>query len=286
MDKKIVQEAFKKLLDGMSLREIEKEYGINRNRLAEQCRKEFPEGTKSREKLEKILSYNKAIAATKQVEEKKLAEICEKILNEKIGVVEAAKLLGMHKQTFHNKLLDHINNSSDEEIKKRYIEYKQKRNPDYSFINFKALTIEMINNSTSQTEIAKKYGIPARTISREIEKLKQDEEYQPLYRMAKEFSHRKMQKRDFSELEQHLMKEVLEKYDEGNVIIENCISKEEREYPRYKKLVEDSKNIEGSQAEKAEKLGVSISSLRRARIKVQEYEKSQENKKLLEEGEK
>ena len=43
----------------------------------------------------------------------------------------------------------------------------------------------MLENNYSQTEIAEKYGINARTVSRELEKLKGEEEYGTLYEMAK-----------------------------------------------------------------------------------------------------
>ena len=80
-------------------------------------------------------------------------------------------------QTFKENIVDHINSSNDDELKRKYIEYEAKRHPDYSHINFKALFIEMIAEEASQTDMAIKYGIPPRTISRELAKLENDEEY-------------------------------------------------------------------------------------------------------------
>ena len=52
MDKEKFREAFRELLGGMSLREIERTYGINRDKIIEQCRKEFP-------KLKEVLLKNR-----------------------------------------------------------------------------------------------------------------------------------------------------------------------------------------------------------------------------------
>ena len=109
-------------------------------------------------------------------------------------------------------MIKYINKSQNEDLRKLYIEYQKKRNPDYSFINFQALFVEMLENNYSQTEIAEKYGINARTVSRELEKLKGEEEYGTLYEMAKEFSDRKMKRKKFSSYENFLMENLLEKY--------------------------------------------------------------------------
>lgn len=218
--------------------------------------------------------------------ENQIKAIFEAILDGRTGIVEASTKLGIHKQTLHEKLIEYVNSSNNIEIKKKYIEYQQQRNPDYSFINFKALFIEMIEKNESQSQIASEYDIPARTVSRELEKLKKEEEYMILYEMAKEFSYRKMQRREFSQYEKILMMSSLQNYDEGPVIVNNSIPKEEREYKRAKELLEKAENMGGFQTEIAKKLGVGVSTLRRARKKVEEYEKKEEMKKEIEkEGE-
>lgn len=217
--------------------------------------------------------------------EKLIEQKCRLILDGKLGIVEASMQLGMHKQTFHKKLVEYINGTDDMELKRKYITHQEERNPDYSFINFKALFIEMVNEEVSQSELAKRYGIPARTVSRELEKLKNEEGYETLYAMAKVMADRMMKRQGFSDYERFLMQANLDALDEGPVIVNNSISKEEREYNRAKELLEKASTIKGTKEEIAKSLGVGVSTLRRAKRKIDEYEKKQEMKKILQEKE-
>ncbi len=214
-----------------------------------------------------------------------LKRICELILDGKLGIIDASIRLGMHKQTFHEKLIEYINTSNDMELKRKYIKYEEERNSDYSFINFKALFIQMIKDDVGQSEMAREYCIPARTISRELEKIRKEEGYEILYEMTKELSNRKMCRKPFSTYERLLMCANIESYDEGPVIINNFISKEEREYKRAKELLEKVAKMQGTKEEIAKKIGVGVSTIRRARKRIEEYEKKQETKKILEEKE-
>ena len=64
------------------------------------------------------------------------------------------------------------------------------------------------------------------------------------------------------------------------------MTKEEREYRRAKELIKKAEQMDGFQVEIAQKLGVGVSTLRRARKRIEEYEKKEEMKKELEkEGE-
>ena len=218
--------------------------------------------------------------------EKLIEQKCRLILDGKLGIVEASMQLGMYKQTFHEKLVEYINGTDDMELKRKYITYQEERNPDYSFINFKALFIEMVNEEVSQSELAKRYGIPARTVSRELEKLKNEKGYETLYAMAKVMSDRMMKRQEFSDYERFLMQANLDGFDEGPVIVNNSMTKEEREYRRAKELIKKAEQMDGFQVEIAQKLGVGVSTLRRARKRIEEYEKKEEMKKELEkEGE-
>lgn len=221
----------------------------------------------------------------KNLDNEQLKRLCELILDGKLGIVDASIRLGVHKQTFHEKLIEYINTSNDMELKRKYIKYEEERNLDYSFINFKALFIQMIKDNIGQSEIAREYGIPARTVSRELEKIKKEEEYEVLYEMTKELSKRKMYRQDFSSYERLLMCASIENYNEGPVIINNSISKEEREYKRAKELLEKVSKMQGTKEEIAKKLGIGVSTIRRAKKRIDEYEKKQETKKILEEKE-
>lgn len=221
----------------------------------------------------------------KNLDNDQLKRISELILEGKLGIVDASIRLGIHKQTFHEKLIEYINTSNDMELKRKYIRYEEERNPDYSFINFKALFIQMIKDDIGQSEIAREYGIPARTVSRELEKIKKEEGYEVLYEMTKELSKRKMYRQEFSSYERLLMCASIENYYEGPVIINNSISKEEREYKRAKKLLEKVSKMTGTKEEIAKKLGIGVSTIRRANKRIYEYERKQETKKILEEKE-
>jgi hypothetical protein len=218
----------------------------------------------------------------KNLDNEQLKRLYELILDGKLGIVDASIRLGIHKQTLHEKLIEYINTSNDIELKRKYIKYEEKRNPDYSFINFKALFIQMVKDDVGQSEMAREYCIPARTISRELDKIKEEEGYEVLYEMTKEVSKRKMCRQKFSTYERVLMCANIENYDEGPVIINNSISKE---YKRAKELLEKVSKMQGTKEEIARKLGIGVSTIRRAKKRIDEYEKKQETKKILEEKE-
>lgn len=271
MDREVFLKAFEEFLNGKSVRKIEEEYHINRDTFVRICRENLPEGSKRREEFEQRLINNKE-SSKKEIPEEEVREAFFQLVDRKKGLMELASELGIYYQTLREKIIKFVNNSQDEEIKRRYIEYKQKSSPDYSFINFNALFIEMIKEDVSQSEIARRYGIPPRTVSRELDKLKDDKYYESLYRICKEHSERKMKKKSFTEFESYLIENQLNEYDEGKVIIDDSISKEEREYLRQKRMLEKADSIEGTNKDKAEGLGISVSSLRRMRIRVAEYE--------------
>ena len=263
MEKDLFEKILKELLNGKSLRELQEKYHFDRKRFKERIDREYPVGTPQREQI----FENKKNSTTVNIPKEDLEKQTLKVIQGKALLEEAAKECGVYIQTFREKMLEYINGSNDDELKRKYVEYQSRINPDYSFINFKALFIDM-----SQSEIAKVYGIPARTVSRELEKLKDSEEFEEIYKMAKESAERKVTRKPFTEYERILMDLILNKYKEGPVIISDAISKEEREYKTAKELLEKAQNIEGTNQEKAKTLGISVSSLRRAKIKVEQYE--------------
>ncbi len=280
------EKMFLAVLNGQSVRECEEIYGLDRNKFVEKCKKRFPEGTEQREKLEKILAQNKSGLQRKEIDDERLGKIVERLLAGEIKTLNEAKELYLRTgedidlQTFKENIVTYVNDSNDDELKKSYIEYEARRHPDYSHINFKALFIEMIEDEASQTDMATKYGIPPRTISRELAKLENDEEYKPIYEIAKELSKRKMQKANakydtslFEPLERILIQTTLENYDEGEVIISSQKTEAEKKYEKAKSLLAQVNELGTTQKEAAKQLGVSISTIRRASITVQSYEK-------------
>ena len=277
---------FNAVIGGKSIRDCEKQYGINRKTFITMCKQIFPEGSEQRKKLEKVLSYNKSELQKKDIDEKRLGRIVKNLLEGNIKTLNDAKELYLRDgenidlQTLKENIVDYVNASNDDELKRHYIEYEARRHPDYSHINFKALFIEMIKDETSQTAIAGKYGIPPRTVSRELAKLENDAEYKTLYETAKELARRKMQKKKkknkgsvFEPLELILIRAMLENYDEGEVIISNSKTEAEKKYEKAKRLLGQVEELGTTKKESAKKLGVSISTIRRAGKTVEAYEK-------------
>lgn len=275
---------FLAVLNGKSVRECEKEYGIDRKTFAKKCKERFPEDSEQMRKLRKVLSHNRTNIQKKDVDEERLGRIVKNLLEGKIKTLNEAKELyvktgeDIDSQTFKEKIVDYINSSADDELKREYIEYEARRHPDYSHINFKALIIEMIKDEASQTEMAARYGIPPRTISRELAKLENDEEYKTIYATAKELARRKMQKGQkedslYQPLERILIQDMLENYDEGEVIISNPKTEAVKKYEKAKSLVEQVDALGTTQKNAAKELGVSISTIKRAYKTIGAYEK-------------
>lgn len=275
---------FLTVLNGKSVRECEKEYGIDRKTFAKKCKERFPEDSEQMRKLRKVLSHNRTNIQKKDVDEERLGRIVKNLLEGKIKTLNEAKELyvktgeDIDSQTFKEKIVDYINSSADDELKREYIEYEARRHPDYSHINFKALIIEMIKDEASQTEMAARYGIPPRTISRELAKLENDEEYKTIYATAKELARRKMQKGQkedslYQPLERILIQDMLENYDEGEVIISNPKTEAQKKYEKAKSVVEQVDALGTTQKNAAKELGVSISTIKRAYKTIEAYEK-------------
>ncbi len=139
----------------------------------------------------------------------------------------------------------------------------------------------MIRYEASQTDMAEMYNIPKRTVSRELAKLEKDEEFKEIYFIAKELSKRQIYKGNsknteeslFSEFEKRLIDYMLDSYVDQKIIIGNPKTEIEIRYEKAKKLLEDVKNTKLTQQEAAKKLGVSVSTIRRAGKTVEGYEK-------------
>ena len=293
MGKSKFEKMFLDVINGKSIRECEKIYGINRNKFITICKQLFPEGSEERTKLEQILSKNKAELQRKQIEDEKLRTVIEGLISGEIkSKIEALEILDgivTDVTTLGEKMAEYVNNSNDRDLRARYIGYLAKKNPDYSNINFKALIIEMIRGQYSQTEIARLYNIPPRTVSRELAKLEHDEVYHDLYTIAKELADRQVllgnsrqrsNRKIFTKFETRLIDNQLAEYDEGPVIIANAKSLKIRKYEKCKSLLEEVAKTGLSKKEAAKKLGISESSIRRAKKFVENYEKENKSKEI------
>lgn len=281
------EKMFNDIIGGKSIRECEKIYGINRKSFVETCKKVFPEGSEHRTKLEKVLEENKSRLQKKEIKEDKFGRIIEDFLNGEIKTRTKAREKFIQEtnesidtSTFKERMVAYINASNNIELKQRYIRYEANKSGNYSHINFKALFIEMITAEASQTEMAIKYDIPRRTVSRELAKLEKDEEAKVIYFIAKELSERQIYNANskdkvskiFSEFERGLIDITLRTLGHQEVIIGNPKTEAQIRYEKAKKLLEDVANTNLNNQEAAEKLGVSVSTIRRARKTVEGYE--------------
>ena len=91
----------------------------------------------------------------------------EKVVSKKMTLEEMAKLYNMDVKTLKQKIEDLASN--DIEWNKLFSEYYGKRN-DYNGYDFKSEMIQMLEEDISQTQMAKKIGIPRETLTTKLKK--------------------------------------------------------------------------------------------------------------------
>lgn len=274
-----VEQAKARLLSGrISLRKLSNELNVDReylkNAILGIC---FPE---ERKLLEDYLATNKASSTTKLDDNLKALVI--KILKGEITTKQASEECGIDKETLRRKV-EELANSSPEYIQ-YYIQYKSRRG-DYSGINFRRLFVELIEQDMSQTEMARLYGIPIRTVSRELEKLGQSEEEQDqrLYDIAKICAEKKMKREKLTETEQRLYGRIVTEIKNNMTFIsiednETDNEKRHKQLQEFKMKVEELSREGKTKQQIAEALGVGISTIRRRLLELEELKRLQELK--------
>lgn len=266
-----------KILSGqVSLRELSRQTGIDREKLKlmieEMC---TPEESKE---LQRILESNKKESTTVELEES-LKEAIIKVLKGEMSAKQASKEYGINSETLRRKA-EELANASPEYIK-YYIEYKGKRG-DYSGINFRRVIIEMIENNMTQIEIAGKYGIPIRTVSRELEKIgkSEDEQDKKLYRTAKMYAEKKEKHQEISLYEQKTFGEFFEELKQKNKFVvlgqESDSEKRKKELIEFTQKVNELKKSGMTNEQIAKQLGVGISTIRRRTLELKEIREIEE----------
>lgn len=266
-----------KILSGqVSLRELSRQTGIDREKLKlmieEMC---TPEESKE---LQRILESNKKESTTVELEES-LKEAIIKVLKGEMSAKQASKEYGINSETLRRKA-EELANASPEYIK-YYIEYKGKRG-DYSGINFRRVIIEMIENNMTQIDIAGKYGIPIRTVSRELEKIgkSEDEQDKKLYRTAKMYAEKKEKHQEISLYEQKTFGEFFEELKQKNKFVvlgqESDSEKRKRELIEFTQKVNELKKSGMTNEQIAKQLGVGISTIRRRTLELKEIREIEE----------
>ena len=123
-----------------------------------------------------------------------------------------AKLYNMDVKTLKQKIEDLASN--DIEWNKLFSEYYGKRN-DYNGYDFKSEMIQMLEEDMSQTQMAKKIGIPRETLTKKINQLSDNDE---LKQELKKHSTRKKNHRKLSSEEKLKQMIFVNEYREKNNI--------------------------------------------------------------------
>ena len=136
----------------------------------------------------------------------------EKVVSKKMTLEEMAKLYNMDVKTLKQKIEDLASN--DIEWNKLFSEYYGKRN-DYNGYDFKSEMIQMLEEDMSQTQMAKKIGIPRETLTTKINQLSDNDE---LKQELKKHSTRKKNHRKLSSEEKLKQMIFVNEYREKNNI--------------------------------------------------------------------
>lgn len=132
----------------------------------------------------------------------------KKVIDKQLTLEEMAKLYNMDVKTLKQKIQNLA--SSDIEWNKLFSEYNGKRN-DYNGYDFKAEMIEMLIEDLSQTQMAKKIGIPRETLTTKINQLGDNDE---LKQELKKHSTRKKNHKKLSDEEKLKLMIFIDEYIE------------------------------------------------------------------------
>ncbi len=237
-----IEKVIDDIIGGMTLREAERIYQLDKDALKNKCLKYFMSNPKRLVEFQQALKNNKKTVNQIKIPDNTLRKICEDICDKKDTLRNIANNLSMDDETLREKINQFLIKPENKELLKRYIQYQNSIHPDYSHINFKALIIEMLRSESSQSQIAAEFEIPTRTLSREMEKLKDEEKYQKLYYACKGYSDKKMRRQKLTDFEKMLIEMILMEYDdEGSIIIEGGKNKTQLQYEKAKKKYRSGK---------------------------------------------
>lgn len=281
MNKELLKQIKQDFLEGkITLRSVALKYDIDRDKLRAMLENEMTQQEEKecfRERMKLNRSSSK-IPLNKQMEDMVIS-----ILNGEITAKKASEMYNIDAETIRRKIVEFV--QKNPQYLKRYFVYRDKSAIDYENINFKGLIIHMLKNDMSQSEIAEEYEIPARTISREVEKIGESKEENDikLYNIAKICADRKMRKQKLSKYEMDLYARVLDElFPNIPVININEKTPVEREIQRLEEFLQEvqlyhSQNMTAEQI--ARKMGTSISTIRRNKLKLEELKKQEAYKK-------
>ena len=282
MDGNTLEEIKQKILSGeLTLRRAARELDMDKEKL----KRLIEEQAETKDEVEEFrnrIKYNKSSSNTIEIDETIQNAIIE-ILKGKRTAKEVSEMYHLDRETIRRKINTLI--QLDKSLLKDYINYLNKSERDYGNINFKGLIVFMLKNNMSQSEMASEYDIPARTISREVEKLgkSKDIEDQKLYNIAKIYADRKMKRIEITIYERELYTTILEESFATIPIIREQ-SQLDIEISKLEDFMEQVKQYQQrnmTAEEIAQQMNCSISTIRRNRLKLQELRQRKEIREKL-----
>lgn len=261
----------------ISIREASRQSGFTRDYLRKTLNDKYGTDSVALKNLQATVNKNKSNSRL-EIEPKVLENLFLRTMSGKIDLSQAREEIGnidiaTLKECFLRFIQDNRNN---EELLIKYREYKRsEQSIDTKSFNYRLLAIQMLKQRISQSDVAKQIGVKPRTISRKFEEFKKDED-QALYHMLKFYNYKAMRKQKLSQYEEMVLDLGIKAYEEKHPVLltETRKSKAEEKLERIQALVERAEELKLAgltQAQVATNLGTSISSLRRARIFLEEH---------------
>ena len=261
----------------ISIREASRQSGFTRDYLRKRLNDKFGIDSVAFESLQSTVDKNKASNRV-EIDSQLLEDVVLRTISGEITLSEAREKIGnvdmaTLKECFFRFIQDNRNN---EELLMKYRQYKMnQKSIDITKLNYRLLAIQMLKQRISQTDIAKQIGVPPRTISRKFEEFKNDED-QSLYHMIKFYSYKIMRRQKLTAYEEMILGLGIREYEEKHpgLLEETTKSEAEEKLEKIRNLVAKANALKQdglTQGQIAKQLGTSISSLRRARIFLEEH---------------
>ena len=302
MSEEELREIMQEIMKGTSLRKAAENHNVDRKTLKRKLEalleqeelKKAQENHDEGEKTSKKEPEKTTIAAKefrKKLKEnhgssrlpldKNMENMVIAILNGKITETQAHELYHIDRETIRRNI--HALAQREPKYLEAYLKYCNKSKIYYANINFKGLIVHMLKNDMSQSEMAEKYGISPRKISREIAKLSKSSDSRDitLYKLAKICADKKMKKEDLTEKELIQYRELLDSlFPDIKIIEEGSKSDIEREIEQLEGFCDEVQEYKAkgmTQEEIAKAMKTSISTIRRKKLKLKELKARQSN---------
>lgn len=254
----------------ISVRQASSQSGYSRDFIRKELDRRYANDKNKLEFIELIMQENKENSSTVEVEQELLEQTFFKVMNKEMLLKEAQVVLGnIDILTLKEKFTDLVEKSENLEIPAKYLEFIESKDSS-KVVNYRVMAIRMMRNNLTQCDIAEELEVSPRTISREFEKLKHDEDTR-LYDLLKAYGHMQAKKHKFTDDELVILNKLLTDYENHNphLLLLPDKSKEELAIEKQDYLVEEERKLKAqglTQAQIAKRLGTSVSTLRRANI--------------------